>query len=77
MVINSAQKTQSFSHKLSFSYKFQAKILLVNMSEDYGTCSTTHGISYIVQEDQSRAHRILWTAVVALGVRIRVYSVSC
>ena len=42
--------------------------LLIIVLQDYGMVSTTHGIAYIVQDGQTRQHRVVWAAVVALGV---------
>ena len=38
------------------------------IDQDYGENCTTHGIPYILQREQSLAHRVIWIIVVFFGV---------
>ena len=66
--------SESFNNKQSKNS--DRKNAIVKTSKEYGSDSTAHGISYLVDETRSKGERIFWTVVVCLAISFTIYQMG-
>ena len=66
--------TESFNNKKLKNS--DAKRALAKTIKEYGSDSTAHGISYLVDETRSKGERIFWAVVVCLAMVFTIYQMG-
>jgi len=62
--------------RIQQSKNSNSKKAIVKTSKEYGSDSTAHGISYVVDETRSKGERIFWAFVVCLAISFTLYQLG-